>query len=587
MRAPTVTPLLALTLFACGRASPPPAKTALATAPAASADAAPKPELPSFTVRDADAMLQAEWARAGVVPSGRADDARWLRRATIDIAGTIPTPEAVLAFEADPAPDKRAKMIDTLVASPAYADHWTAYWDDELLGRQARGQDLDRAAFRRWLHARFAENAPWDRVVTALVTATGVNSAGGPRKGSAPGVEVEEPEGPEVNGAVNWSLRYAQAPQDLAGAASKTFLGVQIQCAQCHDHKTERWTQKDFWSFAAAFARTRPQPLEERAMGKIRRVELVDLDRPAPRFAKDADLAPLAKLKPAALDGTDLGASKNARQAMAAWMTTKDNPYFARAFVNRMWGHFLGRGFTDPVDDMRASNPPAMEPLLAKLAEDFALHGYDVKRLVRTIALTEAYQIEPGAPSESDPENKMWGRFHLTPMGPEELLNGILQATHLEGAMKRAGMAGAAKLRTQLVRQYTFLFDVDEDADSPSYDGTVSQALALLNGSLVGIGSSDIPGNAIGEIVGQPGTDAQKIETLYLRTLSRRPKADETDAWVQYIANAQAPLATAAGPRRGDPLGRLGRRVTADPTRAAYEDVMWTLLNSSEFLFNH
>jgi hypothetical protein len=115
----------------------------------------------------------------------------------------------------------------------------------------------------------------------------------------------------------------------------------------------------------------------------------------------------------------------------------------------------------------------------------------------------------------------------------------------------------------------------------------VSQALALLNGSLVGIGSSDIPGNAIGEIVGQPGTDAQKIETLYLRTLSRRPKADETDAWVQYIANAQAPLATAAGPRRGDPLGRLGRRVTADPTRAAYEDVMWTLLNSSEFLFNH
>ncbi len=168
------------------------------------------------------------------------------------LLGTIPPPEVVVTFSADKAPRNRAKIVEALLASPAYADHWTNYWDEELMGRDARGQDLDRAAFRRWLRTRFAENARWDRFATELVTATGLNSNGGPRVPKGAWFPSEATEGDtSVNGAVNWLVRYEQTPQDLAGSVSKTFLGVSIQCAQCHDHKTEKWTSNDFWSFAS------------------------------------------------------------------------------------------------------------------------------------------------------------------------------------------------------------------------------------------------------------------------------------------------------------------------------------------------
>ena len=280
------------------------------------------------------------------------------------MAGTIPPPEVVRRFLAD-GPDvgtgKRSRAIDELLASPRWADHWTAYWDDVWMGKGARRPDVDAGAFRGWLHDALARNEPWNQVVTQLLTATGRNSAGGAKRDA----ETNDGKGGEVagvNGAVNWTLRYQEAPQDMAGAASRTLLGVQIQCAQCHDHKTEKWTQKDFQSFAAAFLRTRLEPVDDAdamvgGKGMVRRVDLTDLDRPAPRFArKMADVDAIAKARPAAIDGTDLGGGEGVRVALARWVTAPDNPWFARAFVNRMWGHFLGRGFVDPVDDLRPSN---------------------------------------------------------------------------------------------------------------------------------------------------------------------------------------------------------------------------------------
>jgi len=236
---------------------------------------------------------------------------------------------------------------------------------------------------------------------------------------------------------------------------------------------------------------------------------------------------------------------------------------------------------------MRPSNPPQAAAILDGLASDFATHGYDVRRVIRTIALSEAYQVQPGAPATGDPENKLWSRFRLSPLGPEELLNAIFQATSIESAAQHAGFANKDQLRFQLVRRYSFLFDVDEDADSPSYEGTVSQALALLNGTLVGIGSSAIPGSALEEILESSGTDAQKIEKLTLRTLGRVPTAEETAHFTKYIASPPPVGAPAAAPKPGDPLRRLGRRQNVDPRRAAFEDVFWALLNCSEFAFNH
>ena len=201
------------------------------------------------------------------------------------------------------------------------------------MGRDPRGPDVDVGAFRGWLHDELARNAPWNEVVTELLTAIGRNSAGGARR------EAEANEGAGgaptgVHGAVNWTLKYQENPQDLAGAASRTLLGVQLQCAQCHDHKTEKWTQKDFEAFAAVFTRTRLEAIDRgRAMGMVRRVDVRDLDRTAPRFAKKmADLEGISRARPSALDGTNLGEGDDVRAALARWLTAPDNPWFvARA----------------------------------------------------------------------------------------------------------------------------------------------------------------------------------------------------------------------------------------------------------------
>ncbi len=605
------------TLAACGKG---PATAPARTAAVSEVAATRKTSAPAFGAESIDGALREAWKKEGLVAAPRADDATFLRRVYLDIVGTIPPPDVTSAFVADAAPDKRKKVVDSLLASPEYAEHWMNYWDDVLMGREVKGPVVDRVAFRYWLRARFEANAPWDRIVRDLVSATGQNSIGGARvklpqavamgMGMGGGANVPSTDVPlgasvpkkgeedaadldQINGAVNWTLRFEQTPQDLAGNASRIFLGVQIQCAQCHDHKTEKWKQDDYRRFASAFLHHRVEPVDKKEKGVIRRVELVDLPRVAPRFTKNADVAPIAQAKATALDGTDLEKGDGTRKALATWMTARDNPWFAKAFVNRMWGHFLGRGFYDPVDDMRDLNTPTMRELLDRMASDFVAHDYDVPYLIRTICATEAYQLGASATSKPDPENKYWARFHLVPLGPEELLNALLRATDLETAAKKAGVQNMEQLRMQLVRQYAFLFDVDETDDVPDYSGTVTQALSLLNGQLVGQGARAIPGSALEDVLAKPGDDASKIDALVLRILSRTPTDAERAKWVSHVqVAAKTPRATIPPPKRGGPgagpLGRLGNKgAPIDARRAAYEDVMWALLNSSEFVFNH
>ncbi len=560
-----------------------------------------------MTSADIDLRLRADWHDAGVAPTPPADDATWLRRVWIDVAGTIPSPEIVgrfLADGTDKGARKRARAIDELLASPRWADHWTAYWDDVWMGRDARRPDVDAGAFRGWLHDALARNEPWSEVVTQLLTATGRNSAGGAKRDA----EANDGRGGAaagVNGAVNWTLRYQEAPADMAGAASRTLLGVQLQCAQCHDHKTEKWTQKDFQSFAAAFLRTRLEPVDDDGMaggkGLLRRVDLADLGRPAPRFAKKmADVDAIAKTRPAAIDGTDLGEGEGVRVALARWVTRPDNPWFARALVNRMWGHFLGRGFVDPVDDLRPSNPPVAPDLLDALAADFVASGYDVKHLVRIIVGTAAYALSAApldaATAKIDPEAKLWERFRVTPLGPDELLDAVIEATKLDAIVEQTGRIDMAQVRAKVTQRYGFLFDVDEESDQSDYVGTIAQGLALLDGSVVATGASVLPGSALAEILAMPGDDASKIEALYLRTLSRLPAPGEVERWTRFVRAAKdepdpaAPANDPASPGPPDPLrgleGRAGRQHRGARARA-YEDVLWTLLNSSEFVLNH
>jgi hypothetical protein len=592
---------MVVALAACDRGAPPP----VVPQPVATVAAPPAPARPALmTSADVDARVASEWQKAGVTPTPPAGDATWLRRVWLDVLGTIPPPEVARRFLADTSADKRARVIDELLASPLWADHWTAYWDDAWMGRDAKAPDVDRGAFRAWLHDVLARNVPWNEVVTQLVTASGLNSEGGSKKDAyANEGKTAAPAG--VNGAVNWTLKYQLNPQDMAGMASRTLLGVQIQCAQCHDHKTEKWKQTDFQSFAAAFVRTRLVPLDRgKGMGDVKRVEVRDLDRAAPRFAKMGDLDAVMKAKPAALDGTDLTRDPDGvRAALARWITGKDNPWFARALVNRMWGHFTGRGFVDPIDDLRPANPPAAPELLDALAADFVASGYDVKHLVKVIAGTTAYGVSAAPLSEAtmkaDPDVKLWERFRVTPLGPEELLGALVSATKLDAIVRATGRMDLAQIRYRVKQRYGFLFDVDEESDAGDYEGTISQALALLDGSVVAAGASVLPGSALADIMAAPGDDATKIESLYLRVLSRLPDREEVDRWTAYVADAPSTPAPAPVPRKGkkggkgqapDPLRRLEERTAAEKGSArvhAYEDVLWALLNSSEFVLNH
>jgi hypothetical protein len=602
---------VALALCACHRAGPSPVSVELAAPP-------PPPSAPAKPVllasADVDALLRAEWRRAGVTPVAAADDATWLRRAWIDVLGTIPPAEETARFLADRSAGKRDRMIDAMLAAPAWADHWTAYWDDVLMGRDARGQDVDRGAFRAWLRQSFARNAPWDRIVTELLTASGLNSDGGRRR-DAEANDGTVASSPSVNGAVNWTLKYVMTPQDMAGAASRTLLAVQIQCAQCHDHKTEKWTQRDFQGFAAAFVRTRLVPIDEgRAMGDVHRVEVRDIDHAAPRFGKMGDLDAIAKATPTALDGEDLAArGPTVRAALAGWMTAPQNPWFSRAFVNRMWGHFFGRGFVDPVDDLRPSNPATAPAVLDALSADFVRSGYDIKHLVRVVAGCDAYGLASIAVSEAtqkaDPEAKLWEHFRVTPLGPEELLNALVAATRLDTIVRSTGRLDLDRVRFRVRERYGFLFDIDEENDDDEYQGTVAQSLALLNGAVVAAGASVLPGGALAEVLGMPGdaaADPVRLESLYLRVLSRLPDREEIAFWTKFVADADAAPEPAPGPARAagarakksmaaggrqpDPLRNLGDRAGAYRANArarAWEDILWTLLNASEFVLNH
>lgn len=527
---------------------------------------------------DIDKMLEAEWQKSNVTPTGKIDDATFLRRATIDLLGTLPSPDDVRKFTADTSPDKRAKLVDKLLADSRWSQHWTDYWDEELM-RDQRGGNIDRGAFRAWLHARLEKNAPWNEMVNDLVTAKGVQSSGGNRNPFA--TKGEEP---GVNGAVNYLLHF-ETPNDAAGSVSKTFLGVQIQCAQCHDHKTEKWKQDDFQKFASCFTRVKIENLDKGGMG-IRRVQLEDANRPYPPFARNPDVAPAAKANPTALDGTDLAKSESARTALASWMTAKDNPWFAKEMVNRLWGHFLGRGFVNPVDDLRPGNPPEAGDLWEALAKDFVDHGFDQKRVMREIVLSEAYQLASGSG-----EARLWSKFRVVPLGPSELVGALFAATDVDDLAVRNQKADPEEVRQRLLAMYAFAFDVDEEFDKPAYEGTITQALVMMNGRLTAAGSSAIPGTTLVAMMQRGASDEQILEELYLRTVSRKPTTEELGRAVQYIADAKVkpppPRVTIPPPLRGKNPPRINDMKTPDARAAALEDIFWALLNSSEFFFNH
>src|SRR5262245_9365296 len=395
-----------------------------------------------------DDQFAAAWKSAGLEPASAVDDARYLRRINLDIAGTLPPPEKIRAFLLDPSADKRPRAVDELLKSPDYATRWANYWNALLMGRTVESAIIDQTGFKMWLHDEFATNAHWDQIVTKLITAEGWNTARKPNNADTSPKDQQERYAP----AVNWYLKYWQSLPELSSATSKIFLGVQLQCAQCHDHKTEKWTQEDYKQFTAFFTKTWPTYFDKGGVPGTTRVEVNEHLFVAPITARNeqymASYKDYVKSTPKLLDGRVVTTWGSRRPELAEWITAKDNPYFAKAIANRMWGLLLGRGFVEPIDDFRPSNPPTLPNALDTLAADFTAHDYDLHHLIRTICASRPYQLacrqsspghlrsgsaprdEPNARTETPAiAHDLWSHYPLKQLEVEVLLEAVLQAT--------------------------------------------------------------------------------------------------------------------------------------------------------------
>jgi hypothetical protein len=496
------------------------------------------PPRESFVRTFIDGHVLDRLASLGLPPSGICDDATFVRRATIDIAGRLPTIEETRAFLADADAAKRDKLVDRLLDSPDYADYFAGKWA-AILRNKRTNDALHRHgsyAFHEWIRASLAENVPYTAFVQRLLTASG---------------EVGE------NPAVIWFRQVPDANQQVEDA-SQLFLGLRLQCARCHHHPFEKWGTEDYFQLAAFFSRVGRkkglQPGEERIFHN--------------RGVASA-AGPKGQHKPAVLGGPpgDLPPDVDPRRSLADWMTAPDNPFFARSLVNRYWKHFFGRGLVEPEDDMRLTNPPTNPALLDALAKHFVEHGHDLKDLVRTICRSNAYQLTSDPNSWNAEDRQSFSRFSPRRLPAEVALDAIDALTQ-----KPTSFAGvlpgtrAVQLPDPNFNNYFLTVFGRPNGDSAcecerGTEANLAQSLHLINSTEI---LGKLGGGRAAKLAADTSRDeAARIEELYLIALSRPPTAAEANEVKAYLASH-----------------------TADPV-AAWEDVVWSLLNTKEFLFTH
>lgn len=478
------------------------------------------------------------------LPSELSSDTEFLRRVGFDTVGLPPTPAEVRAFLADRRPDKRNRKIAELLDRPEFADVWALHWLDLLRADETPGVMYPKGvwALSRWLRKAVEDNMPYDQFVRAFLTARGSQLANPPA-------------------ALSHVFRQ---PNEKAEAVAQIFLGTRLECAQCHDHPFDRWTQGDYNSLATFFYQlARKDGQDYYAEGQVylepeknKMVHLRFLDGsavnwpPADRLASDKG------------DGV-----RDRRIALADWMLGPAKHWTARVLVNRVWGKLLGRGIVEPVDDFRFSNPPVNEPLLDALAEDFIAHGYDFKRLVGTILHSRTYQTSSRPNATNGPDQTYFSRAVLRRLTAEQLLDGLAQATGIEEEFRGlpAGLRAAQVPTIQTGSYFLKAFGRPPRksvcACERSQTPTLPQILHLMNGTTM-MKRLRAEGGTLDRLLKEKRGDNHLIEDLYLHTLSRPPQPAE-------LARARAYL------------------TEADDRAQAAEDLFWALLNSRQFLFNH
>ncbi|HEY4262299.1 MAG TPA: DUF1549 and DUF1553 domain-containing protein [Schlesneria sp.] len=503
-------------------------------------------------VTEINRQIREAWKDNEVTPSPVADDYEWLRRVYLDINGHVPSLEEVEAFAADKDKAKRTKVIDKLLDDPAYVRNWTTVWTNLCIGQQTPRR-VSRAGMQKFFREAFGKNRRWNDIVSDLVTAEG---------------HYEE------NGAVNFLLAQMQDNDDAVQMTAKTtrlFLGMQVQCTQCHNHPFNDWKQDQFWQFNSFFRQT--GKIDHRKFdSKTGRMvddfsEIVERGFSGPvYFEKRNGLMQVAY--PIYLGSeVDPGESTDRRKELAKLMVTGEKPMIAMAMVNRTWSQFFGYGFTRPVDDLGPHNPSTHPALLDRLAEEFVKSGYDCKQLMRWIANSEAYNLTSRGTKKNERDNPaageaaLFSHVYVKSMNAEQLYDSLIVATnaHKSG---RSGWEQSEKQRQEWLQQFVRAFGTDDGEESNSFDGTIPQALMMMNGELVQDAVSVKAGSHLGDVLAGRGNEAQKIARLYMTSLGRQPTRPEMAAATKYLKSSRDPL-------------------------VIYQDLFWALLNSNEFIFNH
>src|ERR1043166_1145388 len=404
-----------------------------------------------------DSHIQRVWEDGGVVPARVADDAEFLRRLELDVLGTIPSAAEALAFIQDARPDKRARKINEILSRPEYAHHWAEVWDDILIGYDDRVRQQSKRALYAWLRDEcFAKNMPYDQMATALITAKGINVDYGP-------VNFILKQGTKGAGAIN-----------IASKVSKTFLCTQIQCAQCHDHPFDRYTQEDFYGMVAFFARVNQKKVEPKDQ-KDQRVELYENVKGEASYGEGKGQK---TVPPKFLDGATPEAGKERREEFAKILTRKDNLQFAKAVVNRYWAHFFGRGIVHPVEDFSGRVKPSHPDLLDELAREFVALGYDLKWLVWKIPGSQTYQLSSRISPKKAPHEKFFAVALTRPLTPEQIYAALTRVLSGDDAPvadpKVAEKMGNAK--DNLLKEFRKYFGDEENVDIGTFNGTIQRS---------------------------------------------------------------------------------------------------------------
>lgn len=488
---------------------------------------------PAALAKAVDAAVGAKCRESGIPLSPRATDAEFLRRAYLDIVGKIPTGDRARAFLESADPEKRSKLVDELLASPDYGRHMADIWQSLLLTKNSTARRLDTGVFVDWLAHEFNENRSWDSMVREIVTAKGPQ---------------------DKNPATTFWLSQVSV-DNMTDTVCKVFLGVQLQCAQCHNHPFTGWKQDEYWGLAGFFLNVRAQP-----PGNKQTTSPVVAETKQARNRKNV-LPESAKMVPPKFFGGDvakLAGGPEIRPVFADWLCGENNPYLARSMVNRLWSQMFSRGLVHPVDNIHDGNPASHPELLEDLTRRFKAGRFDVKGFLKGLCLSETYQ-RSSKPVEGNKDAVIdsYSRMPVKVLTPEQMydsLQVVLGSATGPAARKGAGQGpkGARGPRAQFVA----FFSGEEGAEATEYQAGIPQALQLMNAPRM-----NLPGPAIKLVSGQ-SEPSQVVETLYLATLSRKPTPAEVAMAREHAKKSDTP-------------------------RQAPADLLWALVNSSEFATNH